>query len=347
MKKLLLGFMLVFSMVLAACGGGGNEQTSSTDTPGEEQASQQTEEAALTFDVSLPLGEGSHQHVGVKKFGEELERLTDGRIKIKEHFNNSLGGEREAVEGMSINSIDMAISSTGPLGGFVQEFFMFDLPYLFDSPEHAYAVLDSEIGQELANKLAEQANVVIVGWMENGFRHNTNSVRPLNSPEDLKGIKHRTQESEVQVDTWTALGANATPMAWPEVYTALQQGVMDSQENPLPTIYDVNFHEVQKYLNLTQHVYSPAPLMISKQLFDSLSPEDQEAVMEAGKIATPVQREASQQQEEQYKKELVELGMTLTEPDLEPFKKAVEPVYEKWASQIGEEMIEKVRNFEY
>lgn len=341
-RNLFLSMTLALAMVVSACGG--SNEASGGQTGNDEGTA---EEFTAVFDVSLPLGEGSHQDVGVQKFGEELERLTDGRLSIKPHFNNALGGEREAVEGMSINSIDMAISSTGPLGGFVQEFFMFDLPYLFNDVQHAYAVLDSEIGDELAEKLAAEANVVILSWMENGFRHNTNNVRPLEHPSDLKGIKHRTQESEVQVDTWTALGANATPMAWPEVYTALQQGVMDSQENPLPTIYDVKFYEVQKYVNLTQHVYSPAPLMMSKQLFDSLSPEDQAAVLEAAELAKPVQREASQQQEQEMKEKLVELGMTLTEPDLEPFREAVESVYEKWAPQIGEEMINKARDFDY
>lgn len=343
MKKTKRNFLMTLSLsatlALAACGGAGK----SVDGVDEKASAGET----IQFDVSLPLGPGSHQDVGVQAFGEELEKLSEGRMTIKSHHNNALGGEREAVEGMSINSIDIGITSTGPLGGFVPEFFMFDLPYLFNDYDHAYAVLDSEIGEDLAAKLEQQANVKILAWMENGFRHETNSIRAINSPEDLKGIKHRTQESEVQVDTWTALGTNATPMAWPEVYTALQQGVMESQENPLPTIYDVKFFEVQDYLNMTQHVYSPAPLMMSKQLFDSLSEEDQKIVLEAAEKALPVQREESQKQAEEMKKKLVEEGMELTEPDLEPFKKAVEPVYEKWAPEIGEEMIDQVRNFEY
>ncbi|WP_017728774.1 DctP family TRAP transporter solute-binding subunit [Halalkalibacterium ligniniphilum] len=333
----------VATMLLAACGG----SDSTTGDNGSSNGGGETEEYTAVWDVSLPLGPDSHQDVGVQAFGEKIAELTDGRITIQPHFNNSLGGEREAVEGLSIDSIDMAITSTGPLGGFVNEFFMFDLPYLFESKEHAYAVLDSEIGDELAEMLATQANVMILGWMENGVRHNTNSVRPITHPDDLQGINHRTQESEVQVDTWTALGANATPMAWPEVYTALQQGVMGSQENPLPTIYDVNFFEVQDYLNLTAHVYSPAPLMISKQLFDSLSPEDQALVIEAAEYATPIQREASTEQEIEMLQLLQDEGMELTEPDLGPFRVAVEPVYEKWAPQIGEDLIERARNFEY
>lgn len=320
-------------LALSACGGNASGS--------------KNEDSTRTLNFSLALGEGSHHHVGAEAFASKLGELTDGRIKVNFHFNNALGGEREVVEGMSINSIDMGITSTGPIGGFVPDYFMFDMPYLLENKNHAYAVLDSEIGKDLAAKLEEKSGVKLLAWMENGFRHETNSVRPIEAPEDLKGIKHRTQESEVQVDTWTALGANATPMAWPEVYTALQQNVMESQENPLPTIYDVKFYEVQDYLNLTQHVYSPAPMMMSKQLFDSFSESDQKAIEEAAQHALPIQREASTKQEEEMKKLLVEKGMKLTEPDLAPFRKAVEPVYEKWAPKLGEELINKVRNFDY
>jgi TRAP-type C4-dicarboxylate transport system substrate-binding protein len=190
-------------------------------------------------------------------------------------------------------------------------------------------------------------NVKFLAWMENGFRHNTNSVRPIEHPSDLEGIDHRTQESRVQVDTWEALGANATPMAWTEVYTALQQGVMESQENPLATIYDVNFYEVQDYLNMTQHVYSPAPLMMGLDLFNSFSEEDQAIIMEAAQIALPVQREASQELEKRYLGELEELGMTVTEPDLDPFREAVRPVIEEWSPTVGEELVDAAINFDY
>lgn len=322
---------LSLALALSACGGGGG----------------QDENYEGTLDLSLALGEGSHHHVGAQAFGDKLEELTEGRIEVEYAFNNALGGEREVVEGMSINSIDMGITSTGPIGGFVDDYFLFDMPYLFDNHDHAHAVLDSEIGEELATQLEETANVKVLAWMENGFRHETNSVRPINTPEDLRGIDHRTQESEVQVDTWQALGANATPMAWPEVYTALQQGVVDSQENPLPTILDVRFYEVQDYLAMTQHVYSPAPLMMSNALFESMSESDQQAIEEAAAHALPIQREASIAQEEEAKQRLVEEGMELTEPDLEPFRQAVEPVYEKWAPEIGEERIDQIRNFDY
>lgn len=299
-----------------------------------------------TFDVSLPLGPQSHQAVGVHKFGEELERLSEGRLKIRPHYDNALGAEREVVEGIGLGLIDMGITSTGPMGGFTNEFLLFDLPYIFRDHEHAHAFLDSEHGETLAQRLEDAASVKILAWMENGFRYNTNSVRPIKTLEDMRGIKHRTQESSVQVDTWTALGANAAPMAWTEVFTALQQGVMESQENPIPTIYDVKFHEVQDYLNMTQHVYSPAPLMIGAQLFASLSPEDQAIMLEAAEIATPVQREASREMEERLVGELEKLGMEVTYPDLAPFREAVQPVIAKWKDTVGTELVDAAMNFQ-
>lgn len=291
------------------------------------------------FDVSLPLGPESHQAVGVLKFGEELDRLSEGRLTIRPHYDNALGAEREVVEGMGFGLIDMGITSTGPMGGFVDDFMLFDLPYIFNNHEQVYTFMDGPHGDALAAKLETDANVKILGWMENGFRHNTNNVRALNTPDDLKGIRHRTQESRVQVDTWTALGADASPMAWTEVFTALQQGVIDSQENPLATIYDVKFYEVQKYLNLTQHVYSPAPLMMGAQLFTSLSEADQAIVEEAAALAVPVQREASQKMEQELISQLAELGMTVTEPDLDAFREKVQPVIEKWKDTVGPDLI--------
>ena len=299
------------------------------------------------INVSLPLGPDSQQGIGVLKFGEDLERLSEGRLTIEPHYDNALGAEREVVEGMGFGIIDAGIASTGPMGGFVDEFMLFDLPYVFENHKHAYAFLDSEHGEELARLAEEGMNVKFLAWMENGFRHNTNSVRPIEKPSNLEGINHRTQESRVQVDTWEALGANATPMAWTEVYTALQQGVMDSQENPLATIYDVNFYEVQDYLNITQHVYSPAPLMMGLDLFNSFSEEDQAIIIEAAQIALPVQREASQELEQRYLGQLEELGMTVTHPDLAPFREAVKPVLEEWAPTVGAELVDAAVNYKY
>lgn len=296
-----------------------------------------------TIDLSLALGEGSHHHVGAEAFAEELSELTGGRIQVEFYYNNALGGEREVVEGMSIGSIDAGIASTGPMGGFVEEYYLFDLPYLFDDHEHAWAALDGGVGDDLGSLLHETADVHVLAWMENGFRHMTNGVGPVHTPADLDGMVHRTQESNVQIDTWSQFGANATPLAWPEVYTALQQGVMDSQENPLPTIADVRFHEVQDHLVLTQHTYSPAPLMLSGDLWRELSGDDREAVTRAAERALPVQREASVEQADDAVAALAGEGMQVTRPDLEAFRAETGPVYDTWAPRLGEDLVEGAR----
>jgi|SRR5690625_4276348 len=332
LKALFFTLVIMSLLVVVGCSSG------KTAAVGEEER---------VFDVSLPLGEDSHHDIGLQKFNEELKHLTDDRLSIRFHYNNELGGEREIVEAMGVNTVDMGLSSTGPIGSFVKEVQIFDLPYIINDTNHAYAVLDNEIGDELAEKIEETGNVKVLAWWENGYRYQTNDVRPIVTPDDLKGIKHRTQESEVQVDTWKTLGADATPMAWPEVYTGLQQGVIDSQENPIPTILDVRFYEVQKYLSLTQHVYSPLPLMMSKELYDSLSDADQEALMEAAKLATPIQREASAEQTEESLNELEENGMEIIDVDLDAFRDKVQPVHEKWAPKIDEDLYNDIINYEY
>lgn len=295
-----------------------------------------------TINFSLAIGPDSYHHKGGLAFAEKLGELTGNRIKVKFYYSNALGGEREVVEGMSINSIQMGMTSTGPIGGFVRSFMLFDMPYLFEDLDHVYSVLDGEIGEELAEEFRETTNVRILSWTENGFRYETNSKKPIRTPEDLKGIKHRTQESTAQIQTWSALGTDAIPMAWPEVYTALQQGVIDSQENPIATIAEVRFHEVQKYIAMTQHVYSPAPIMISEKYFQSFSKADQDAILEAGKYATGVQREVSAEEEKLALQELLDNGMEKTEIDRNAFVKATQPVRDSWRNGIPRNLIQRV-----
>lgn len=342
---LLVSIISIFALLVTACGGAATDESDTAGEQNEQNEADTGNEASgdsQVIHVSLPLGPDSHQAAAVHKFGEELERLTDGRLTIQSHYNNELGGEREVLEGMGINVIDAGIISTAPMGGFVEEFLLFDLPFLFDDREHAYRVLDGEVGQELAEKLEEAANVVVLGWAEDGFNQYSSSVAPIEKPEDLEGIKLRVKENPLNVDTWNALGANATPIAWPEVYTSLQQGVVDGQENPLPTIYDAKFYEVQDYVSITNHTFTPAPLMMSKQLFDSFSEEDQEAILEAGKLSQPAGREASEQLDEETKGLLEDEGVEINEPDVEPFREALKSVYDEWVPQIGEDLVEKV-----
>lgn len=337
--KFFKGYVLIVALVLVLAGC--NKEASSDGN-----VSAATDK--VTLDISLSLAEGSFADVGVQKFKEELEKLSDGEIELKVYYNNTFGGEREVIEMMGINSLAMATSSSGALGTWTQEFNMFDLPYLFRDHEHAYKVFDSEIGEELAAKFEESANVKILSYWTAGYRYLSSSIKPVKHVSDVAGMKQRVQENQVQIDTWKAYGANPTPMAWTEVFTGLQQGVIDSQSNPLDSINTMKFYEVQKYVSKLPELYQPYLLMISKPKFDSLSKEHQEIVLQAAANSVDHARKGFEKLDEEATEILKEKGMEILETDeidVDSFKERAESVYEKWAPEFGVEFIEKVRNF--
>ncbi|EKN63248.1 TRAP transporter substrate-binding protein [Schinkia azotoformans] len=341
MKKFLKMTTLATALSLALVGCGSEEKTEQVSaTPKTEDAKQ------IVLDLSIPEPEGAKFDIAAQAFREELEKLTDHQMTVKVHYNNSLGGEREVFELMGMGSLDMAIQSAGPMGNWVKEFNMFDLPFLFDNKDHAHAVLDGEIGNELAQKFEQAANVKILGWVENGFVA-TSSNGAINSVEDVKGMKIRVQENELQIDAWKSYGADATPMAWTEVFTGLQQGVIDGHSNSLATIQSSKIYEVQSHVALLEDRFSPGPISISKSVFDGLTPEQQEAVVKAAEYAEPIGRQANDDKIAEAAKFITENGVEITEPDKESFKAKTAAVYEKWAPIIGEEIIEKVKNTKY
>src|SRR5512139_1991698 len=211
-------------------------------------------------------------HLGAVRYSDLVAQRTKNKVKIDVYPSTQLGNERDMVEGLQLGTIDLVVTSTGPLGGFVPRMFVVDLPFLFRDRAHAYQVLDGPIGRELLNAFSAKGMKGLAFW-ENGFRQITNSVRPIEKPEDLKGIKIRTMENKVHLSAFRAFGASPTPMAWSEVYTALQQGTIDGQDNPIAIVYTSKLSEVQKYLALTGHFYSPALLLMSVKAYNSL-PED-------------------------------------------------------------------------
>src|SRR5512139_288861 len=208
-------------------------------------------------------------HLGAVRYSDLVAKKSGNKIKIDVYPSTQLGNERDMVEGLQLGTIDLVVTSTGPLGGFVPRMSVVDLPFLFRDREHAYKVLDGPIGRELLDAFSAKGIKGLAFW-ENGFRQITNSVRPIQKPEDLKGIKIRTMENKVHLSAFRAFGASPTPMAWSEVYTALQQKTIDAQENPIAIIYFQKIYEVQKYLALTDHFYSPTPLLMSLKAFHSL-----------------------------------------------------------------------------
>ena len=228
----------------------------------------------------------------------------------------------------------------------MSDYLILDLPFLFTSYEHAHAVLDGEIGQELIAKL-DDIGVVGGAFWENGFREMTNSIRPINTPEDCAGLKLRCMENQVHMDAFSALGMDPTPMAWSEVFTALQQGTIDGQENPIAIIYTNKVYEAQKYLAITNHVYSPAMILFSKTVLESLPEEYQTVLLDAAKEATEYERSCCEDGEAEQIAEMEAAGMEVTYPDTTLFQAAMAPVYEKYADQFGQENIDAIVNYEY
>jgi TRAP-type transport system periplasmic protein len=288
----------------------------------------------------------SHYGMGMTRFGEVLEELSGGQMTLLQHPAAALGGERELIEAVQIGTLDMVISSSGPLPNFVPETQVLDLPFLFRDYDHARGVLDGELGQELLAKV-DEAGFKALAWTENGFRHITNSQRPVKTPADLDGMKIRTMENPIHMTAFEALGAAPTPMSFAELFTALQQGVVDAQENPIVVISVSKFSEVQDHLTLSGHLYSPAIIIMSQSRWDSLSEEQRGWVMEAAKASVEVTRNRVTELEETGVDQLREAGMeVVTEIDREAFEAAVQPAYEQYTSQFGDEMIERIRAFE-
>jgi tripartite ATP-independent transporter DctP family solute receptor len=287
----------------------------------------------------------SHYGMGMTRFGEVLEELSGGEWTLVQHPASALGGERELIEAVQIGTLDMVITSSGPLPNFVAETQVLDLPFLFRDYDHARGVLDGEIGQELLAKVDESGMKALV-WTENGFRHITNSQHPVRTPQDLAGLKIRTMENPIHLRAFEALGAAPTPMSFAELFTALQQGVVDAQENPIVVISVSRFSEVQDHLTLSGHLYSPAIIIMSQSRWDSLSEEEQGWFMEAARASVEVTRGRVTELEETGVDQLREAGMeVVTEIDRAAFEAAVQPAYEAYTQEYGDELIERIRSF--
>lgn len=303
-------------------------------------------QAQTNIVVGHALSPTSHYGVGAQAFIDTLTELSGGAFTGEQAPAGQLGGERDMIEGLQIGSLDVVVTSTGPLGNFVPEIFALDLPFLFRDYDHARAVLDGDIGQELLAKIGEN-NIIGLAWSENGFRHITNSQRPVTTPADLDGLKLRTMENRVHMTAFSGMGAAPTPMAFPELFTALQQGVVDGQENPVTVITASKFWEVQKYVSLTGHVYSPAAVLASPILYDGLSDEEKGWFDEAAKASAAATRAEVNRLEEAGVAMLIENGMeVITDIDKAPFAALAEASYSVYTDQYGTEMVERIKAVE-
>jgi TRAP-type transport system periplasmic protein len=281
---------------------------------------------------------------GVKKMQEVLAAKSGGKLKITAFWGGSAGGDLQATQALRAGTQEMVVTSSSPLVGIVKELGVFDLPFLFANEKEADAVLDGNAGQ-FFNKKLEDAGLVNLAYWENGFRNLTNSKKPVAKVEDFDGVKVRVMQNNIFLDTFKTLGTNAVPMAFGEVFTALETKTIDGQENPFVTIDTSKFYEVQKYLSVTRHAYTPFLVLYSKKMWDTLSPQEQTVLREAAMEGQKVQRSTIRANDQKALANLKAKGMQVNE--IAPAEQArmfdrVKPVYEKNAATIGADAINVV-----
>ena len=273
---------------------------------------------------------------GAKGFEQELNKLAPGRFKVQQFPGGSLGGEREMVESLQLGTLQMAIVGTAIVGNFVPDMMVMDMPFLFRDSAHARATLDGPIGNEILAKFSSRGLVGLT-FGEIGFRHITASKRSIKSADDLKGLKIRTMENPVHLAAFRALGAQPTPMAWPEVATALQQGTIDGQENPMSVLVSSKMWETQKNVTLSRHVFTPIVFVMGKSVFDKLSPADQEIMRKAAVAGREANRAYVDEAERTGVDELRKHGMVVvTEIDAVEFQRRLEPVFAQQGAKYGD-----------
>lgn len=278
--------------------------------------------------------------IGLQCFEKLAEERSGGSLAVELYPDRQLGEERETVEGLQIGSVDMTVVSTGPLGAFVPEVGVLDLPFIFEDSQHVYGVLDGEVGQQLLDKFDAQG-IVGLGWWENGWRHLT-AKKAVETPDDLHGVKLRTMQNPVHIAAFEKLGAAPIPMVWGEVFTSLGQGIIDAQENPITIIYSNSLWEVQSHVILTGHVYGPHAVLFSKAMWSGLAEEEQAIVRQAVNDCTGLQRETSAKLEKEYLGLLKEKGMVIETIDLTPFRAATADIAGS-VQGLDPAMIEKIK----
>lgn len=334
-KKLafILAAVMVFSVFAAGCGARGNSGGSDDG------------QATYTIRMAYDVAESHASHTAaVEVFQKMVEEGSNGDIKVELYPNSQLGSVPENIESMRTGGLEMCWASDAAIAGFVPEWNLVGLPFLFTSIEAAHEALDGDFGAELDKKLEEQCGIIDLANADVGFRNITNSKKTITSVADLKGIKIRTMTNTIHIEYFKALGAIPTPMAFSELFTALQQGTVDAQENPTAMIWNNRLYEAQKYMTISEHVWSSAPITIAKDFYESLPEEYQTLIADAAQATMERQRELITQQNADYAKNIADAGVEVVE--LTPEAKAefqqiaLDTVYKTAAQEYGQELID-------
>lgn len=286
---------------------------------------------AVIYDIKHPHG------LGAQKFADLVAQRSDNKMKVKVFPNATLGGEVAIISAMQGGTVEMSAMATSQLVGVIKDFAALDLPFLFSNEKEVDRVVEGPIGKIFLDKMPEKG-LVGLSYFEHGFRNLTNSRRPVTKFEDIQGLKIRVEQNSVAIDTWNTLGANAVPMPFPELYGALEQKAVDGQENPYSTVDSSKFYEVQKYLSVTKHKYTPLVVTLSKKFWDQLSADEKKIIQDAAVEAAVYQRKANRDLSEQYLQSLKKAGMQINEipaAELVRMRAKVQPVVDKYSAQIG------------
>jgi len=332
MKKLVAGMIcLMLTISLTACGGGS-------------KITEPDESTTYEWKAANVLAAAAPWDLGLNEFARILNEKSDGRITLTVYSGGQLGGERDTMEGLQMGTVDFVIGSSATLSNFTDSNKIWDLPYLFLSKDAARNVLDGEIGNEVLGTLSDIGIKGLTYW-ENGM-YAIGSKTPVAGAEDLKNMKIRAIESPLQADTYSCFGATAVVIAWGDIYTSLQQGVCDAvSSTTTPNMYSAKFYEVAPYIVETNHAYSPAPLLMSQVLWDSLPEDIQSIVMESAQEARAFEREKIDEALESCRAEMEAAGTTFTSIDEKEFAELVSPIYNKYvgADGIDPDLVERVK----
>lgn len=344
MKKL-LAILLMVTLVLSLATGCAKKEEATTSTTSDTQT---TEEKKIVIKLGHVEAEDRSTHQAALEFEKYVEQQSNGKVDIEIYANGQLGGDRQMTEAVALGTLHMTLPATSVLTTYNPKFGVLDMPFIFKDEQAGFKALDGEVGAAF-NEILESVGFYNLGYNYNGARHMSNSKRPINEPNDLKGLKMRVMESPVYIDLFKALGANATPMSFGEVFTALQQGTVDGQENAASLVYAMKFHEAQKYYSLTGHTYSYLAVLINDKFYKGL-PEDIRKIVADGaqKYLIDYQRNMEISDTDKYMSKLKEEGMLINEitpENHEKFVEAVKPMYDKYKAEIGQDMFDLVQKY--
>lgn len=292
--------------------------------------------SAQTLVLGHGAAPGNPRTLAVEKMASLTKQYSDGELTLQTQGSEQLGSDLQMLQQLQTGALDLSANSQGALATMVPKANVFGLPFLFDSPEAAWQVVDGPIGDEVA-KQAEKRGLKILAWWSNGFRQFTNNVRPIKLPEDMQGLKIRAPEDAMTISILKQLGANPTPMAFGELYVALKQGTVDGQENPLVNIVSSHLDEVQKYLSMADYKYEVTPVVIGLSTWNKLSEEEQQALSKAATEARAYERQTLVKQSKELLDQLKqEQGIKVNSVDTSAFREATQPVYTQWQDKLGD-----------